>query len=102
MKLEDEGRNLGTDFDTEVENVFNQHYLGGLSGHPPFVRLESEDFFSQFTPILISVGMHKHDQQCTGLIDVTANALSWTVLAHMLLAIQRDNLELSIRQAIIR
>jgi hypothetical protein len=55
MKLEDEGRDPETDLDTEVENVFDRYYLGSLSGPPPFVRLESEDFFRQFTPILISV-----------------------------------------------
>ena len=55
MKLEDEGRDPGTDLDTEVESVFNQYYLASLSGPPPFVRLESEYFFNQFTCILISV-----------------------------------------------
>ena len=46
--------------------------------------------------------MHKHDQRCTDLIELTANALSGDVVAVMLLAVQRDNLELSIKQAIIR
>ena len=55
MKLEDEGRNPGTDLDTEVESVFNRYYLASLSGPPPFVCLESECFFNQFTPIVISV-----------------------------------------------
>jgi len=61
MKLEDEGRDPGTDHDAEMERVFNQYYLASLSGPPPFVRLER---------------MHKHDQQCTDLIEVTANALT--------------------------
>jgi len=55
MKLEDEGCDPGTHFDTEVEHVFNEYYLASLSGPPPFVRLESENLFSQFTPILIPV-----------------------------------------------
>ena len=55
MKLEDEGRDPGTHFDTEVESVFDRHYLASLSGHPPFVRLESEDPFNQFTSTLPSV-----------------------------------------------
>ena len=55
MKLEDEGRDSQTDFDTKVESVFNRYYLASISEPPPFVRLESEDFFSQFTPISISV-----------------------------------------------
>ena len=44
--------------------------------------------------------MHKHDQRCTDLIEVTANALSGGVVALMLLAVQRDNLELSITKAV--
>ena len=44
--------------------------------------------------------MHKHDQPCTDLIEVTANALSEGVVALMLMAIQRDNLELNIKKAV--
>ena len=43
MKLEDEGRDLEMDPNAEVENMFNQHYLAGLNGPPPFIRLESEE-----------------------------------------------------------
>ena len=43
MKLEDEGRD-SIDFQAEADRVFRRYYLGALSGHPPFVRLESEDF----------------------------------------------------------
>jgi len=43
MKLEDEGRDPEMDLDTEVENNFKQHYLAGLKGSPPFIRLESKD-----------------------------------------------------------
>ena len=43
MKLEDEGRDREMDLNAEVENIFNQHYLAGLNGLPPFIRLESED-----------------------------------------------------------
>ena len=48
MKLEDEaheGRGAGKIFETEVESVFNHHYLASLGKTPPFVRLESEDYF---------------------------------------------------------
>ena len=43
MNLEDEGGDREIDFNAEVESVFNQHYLAGLNGTPPFIRLESED-----------------------------------------------------------
>lgn len=49
---------------------------------------------------LCSVDMHKPYQQCTDLIEATANALSGATVTLMLIAVQRDNLELSIRQAI--
>ena len=55
MKLEDEGRGLGT-LETEVESVFNLHYLACLGEAAPFVRLESEDFFKGNShPFLICV-----------------------------------------------
>ena len=46
--------------------------------------------------------MHKPDQRCTDLIEVTANALSGDVVDLMLMAVQRDNLELSVKQAVKR
>ena len=47
-----------------------------------------------------SVGMHKPDQKCTDLIEATANVLSEGVVALMLKAVQRDDLELSVKQAV--
>ena len=44
--------------------------------------------------------MQKEGQRCTDLIEVTAKALSGRVIALMLVAVQRDNLEFSIKQAI--
>ena len=44
--------------------------------------------------------MHKHDQRCTDLLEVTANSLSGNVVALMLLAVQRDNLEFSVTRAV--
>ena len=44
--------------------------------------------------------MHKHDQRCTELIEVTAKALSGGAFGLMLIAVQRDNLELSIKLAV--
>ena len=44
--------------------------------------------------------MQRHGQRCAGLIETTANALSRSVVALMLVAVQRGNLELSIKQAI--
>jgi hypothetical protein len=41
-------------------------------------------------------------QKCAALIEMTANALSRNVVHLMLFAVQKDNLELSIRQAVMR
>jgi len=46
--------------------------------------------------------MHKHREQCAGLIEMTANALSDSMATLMLVAVQRDNLELSVKQAVRR
>jgi hypothetical protein len=102
MKLKNEGRDQETHLDTEMGSVFDQRYLASLSGPPPFVCLESEVLFKLIHthPNLRPVGMHKHDQPCTNLIEVTANALGGGAVALMLMAVQRDNLELNVKQAI--
>jgi len=53
-------------------------------------------YFAHFRP----TGMHKDGQQCTDLIKLTANSLSGDVVALMLVAVQKDNLEVSINHAI--
>ena len=53
------------------------------------------------TATFSSAEMHKPDQRCTDLIEITANSLSPNVVSLMLVAVQRDdNLELSINHAI--
>jgi hypothetical protein len=51
---------------------------------------------------LDSAEMHKATQRCNGLIELTASKLSDGAVALMLLAVQRDTLELSINQAVRR
>ena len=105
IKLEDEHRDASL-VDAEVERVFNEHYLAGLTGPPPFIRLESEDdkAHQDMRPTKSSpTEMHKPGKRCNGLIQITANALSGDVVALMLLAVQTDcNLELGINYAIQR
>ena len=105
MKLEDQHRDPATELDTEVKSIFNQYFLASLTGPPPFIRLESKDFDDDqnlytYHTKSSPAGMHRPGQQCNGLIHLTANTLSGDVAALMLLAVQRDNLELSINQAI--
>jgi hypothetical protein len=44
--------------------------------------------------------MHKHGQRCTDLVEMTVNSLRDDVVALMLLAVQKDNMEMSIKYAI--
>jgi hypothetical protein len=100
MKLEDQRRDL-EELSSEMEKVFQEGYLANLGGSSPFVRLESENFVDWLTCTMLthSVGMHRPGQQCTDLIEKTAKALSSSVIL-MLFAMQKDNLELSIMQAV--
>ena len=102
MKLEDRHCDPGTNIDDEVEGIFNQHYLACLRSSPLCIRLESEDFSNQldmYYANLCPVEMHKPGQHCRGLIEMTAQTLSSGV-ALILLAIQRNNLELNIKYAV--
>jgi hypothetical protein len=46
--------------------------------------------------------MHKPNVQCGDLVEETAGALNNDVVALMLLAVQRSNLELSVKLAVKR
>ena len=46
--------------------------------------------------------MHKKDSHCKGLIEKTAASLNEDVVALMLLAVQRGNIELSVKIALRR
>ena len=99
-----------------ADEIFQQYYLGPLQRSQgsdsvqleierdiKFVRLESElDLLAALYSHIISIGMQKPDQRCTGLIEATSSALSEAVVALMLVAVQKTNLELSIRRAVER
>ena len=58
--------------------------------------LPTNIYFTNFGP----AGMHKDDGRCTDLIKLTANSLSGSVVTLMLVAVQKNNLEVSIDHAI--
>ena len=101
IKLEYEDDHPETDIDAEVKRVFEQHYLAKLSGPPPFIHLESEKLLmtNLYNAHSSATGMHMHGQRCTDLIKLTASSLS-SLVALMLVAVQKDNLEVSIDFAI--
>ncbi|KAG6375315.1 hypothetical protein JVT61DRAFT_3541 [Boletus reticuloceps] len=78
------------DVDGEVEKVFQEQYWGVVKDESPrygYVRLEK---------------MHKVGERCNALITETSNALSTNVATLMLLAVQRGNLEMSVKLAMER
>ena len=46
--------------------------------------------------------MHMEESRCNDLVEMTAEALNEGVVAEMLLAVQRRNLELSVKAALSR
>jgi hypothetical protein len=101
MKLEDQRRDPAI-LNDEMEKIFNKEFLANLKGSPPSVRLESK----LYLPITMHyancrcTGMHKPGQRCSDLIQMTANPLSTGVVSLMLLSVQKNNLELNIKQAV--
>ncbi|KAH9051503.1 hypothetical protein EDB87DRAFT_1571542 [Lactarius vividus] len=70
-----------------TEEHFQEYYLHPLGDDIKFVRLEK---------------MHMQDMRCDMLIETTATALNDETAALMLLAVQSDNLELSVMTALNR
>jgi len=88
MDVEDDPDNYP---DGDVSEVaakrFHEDYLRLLGDDVQYVRLEN---------------MHYRDSRCDSLIEMTAAALNSDVVAMMLLAVQRGNLELSVKTALNR
>ncbi|KAI9433125.1 hypothetical protein H4582DRAFT_1857035, partial [Lactarius indigo] len=70
-----------------AEEQFEEHYLRALGDGVKFVRLEK---------------MHKQSMGCDKLIETTAAALNDDIVGLMLLAVQRGNLEFSVKAALKR
>ncbi|KAI9456010.1 GTP-binding protein [Lactarius psammicola] len=70
-----------------AERQFQEHYLHPLGDDVKFVRLER---------------MHRQNTRCDVLIEKTAVALNDDIVALMLLAVERGNVELSVKLALNR
>ncbi|KAF8257323.1 hypothetical protein EI94DRAFT_1709234 [Lactarius quietus] len=68
-----------------AEEQFQEHYLHLLGDNVCFVRLQK---------------MHRENACCNDLIEKTAVALNDDVVSLMLLAVQRSNLELSVKTSL--
>ena len=51
---------------------------------------------------ILCADMHEAGNHCTELLEKTANALNDNVISVMLLAVQKGNLELSIKRAVTK
>ena len=85
---------------------FEEHYLDPLGDDVRYVQLESRFRVKcegyKLTPECCSTEMHRQNGHCDDLVEKTAVALNEDAVALMLLAVQNDNLELSIKVALNR
>ncbi|KAF8258006.1 hypothetical protein EI94DRAFT_1756079, partial [Lactarius quietus] len=91
MDMQDESEDpdnyTDSDVSAEAEKRFQDHYLSPLGNDVKYVRLEN---------------MHMNDNRCDGLVEKTAAALNEDTVALMLLAVQRGNIELSVKTSLSR
>ncbi|KAH9053400.1 hypothetical protein EDB87DRAFT_1569278 [Lactarius vividus] len=78
-----------------AEKRFQEHYVSPLGDDVRFVRLERR-LRGKYRK------MHKQSLGCDKLIETTAAALNDDIVGLMLLAVQRGNLELSVKRALKR
>ena len=102
MHVEDYG-NPDDDVSDAVERLFEEHYLRHLGDGARFVRLESplsvKCQMSRVSTDPLVKEMQKPETRCHALLEETVEVLNEDVVAMMLLAVQRTNLELSIKMA---
>ena len=86
-----------------AEKQFQERYLLPLGSDAISVRLESGFRVKcQECMLMLLVEMHMQNSRCDDLIEKTAAALKQDIVALMLLAVQRDNLQLSVKAALNR
>ena len=87
-----------------AEHQFQEQYLHSLGDDARFVQLQSRFLsFRCHGHILTPLKeMHIQNRRCEELIEKTATALNDDVVALMLLAVQRDSLEFSVKIALNR
>jgi hypothetical protein len=101
MHLEDFG-NPGDKVSDEADRQFKEHYLRHLGEGVRFVRLESEFSVKICRSRANSLvkEMHRPEARCPDLLKETVQALNVNLVALMLLAVQRSDLELNIDMAV--
>jgi hypothetical protein len=83
-----------------AEEQFQEHYLHPLSDDVGYVRLESElQVICQGHMLMFFEEMHVNGSHCGDLVEKTAAALNEEAVMLMLVAVQRGNVELSVKLA---
>ncbi|KAF7344040.1 hypothetical protein MVEN_01693500 [Mycena venus] len=82
---DDGGEDLLIRTSRETERIFEKEFLGKFDEKPRFVRLESMD---------------QPGKRCDNLIETTMVALNDEIVTLMLLAVQRQNLQFSVRTGV--
>jgi hypothetical protein len=86
-----------------AERLFQEHYLRPLGDNVRYVRLESGfGFICQGFMLMFFEEMHIKDSYCDDLLETTAASLNEGAVALMLLATQKDNVELGVKTALNR
>ena len=87
-----------------AENHFREYYLCPLGDDVRYVRLESmtRNYVPMSHTDVSLAEMHMKDSSCNNLVEETAVALDEDTVVLMLLAVQKDNLELSVKTALRR
>ena len=83
-----------------AKEQFEEHYVNPLGGDVKYVQLESElRVICQGHMLMFLEEMHMNGSHCGDLIEKTAAALNDDAVMLMLLAVQRNNVELSVKLA---
>ncbi|SRR6266404_3585080 len=86
-----------------VKEIFEEHYLRPLGDGVVWVRLQSEFGIKCLGNVLMFLtDMGMKETRCNNLLEVTATALNEEVVALMLVAVQKDNVGLSVNLALKR
>jgi hypothetical protein len=86
-----------------VGKLFREHYLDPLGEDVKYVQLESGSrVLCQDCMLMLPAEMHKQTGCCGDLLEKTAMSLDKDTVALMLLAVQKGNLELSVKVALNR
>ena len=93
-----------SDVSEAAKKQFREHYLDPLGDNVKYVRLESRFrvIYKDYILMLCVTEMHRQGGHCGDLIEKTAAALNDDIVALMLLAVQRGNLEWSVKVALNR